>query len=94
MHPVAPRWDGTKEEQSLIRAQFGDGKLDQESIKFYADNELFISTDASQMEEQIAAAILLLDLESHWSHDKKLPIHNCIRCRQDYSFWIDATHGN
>ena len=51
-----------KEEQNAIRAQFGDGKLDEETVKFCAENEFFIASDTTQLETQISTGVLLLEL--------------------------------
>ena len=56
-----------KQEFNSMKSLLGDTKLDNESIKFYAENELFIPTETSHLEVQISMAIRLMRLFT--SHD-------------------------
>jgi hypothetical protein len=51
-----------KQEFNSMKSLLGDTKLDDDSIKFYAENELFIPTETNHLEVQITMAIRLMRL--------------------------------
>jgi hypothetical protein len=51
-----------EEERNAIRSMFGDSKLDDESLKYYAKNEFYLAGDFTELEEQLRTTIEFLDL--------------------------------
>lgn len=58
-HPVAR---SSKEGQNLLRSMFGESKLDDETIKFFAESEFFIASKLAELEDQIVMGIKTMDL--------------------------------
>jgi hypothetical protein len=52
----------SKEEFNAMRALLGETKLDNELIRFYAENEFFIAQSVGQLEDQLTMAALTLQL--------------------------------
>ena len=48
--------------QEAIKSQFGNAKLDNNSVEFYAKNEYIITTNTNNLEDQFHTAIDALDL--------------------------------
>jgi hypothetical protein len=57
--PVAK---SVKAEQDSIRKMLGETKVDNETIKFYAENEFFIAMEVSHLEDQLTMGLQMLAL--------------------------------
>lgn len=51
-----------EEERNAIRAMFGDSKLDDESVKFFAKQDFFLAENLADLEEQLRTALDFLIL--------------------------------
>jgi hypothetical protein len=52
----------SKEEFNAMKALLGETKLDNDSIRFYAENEFFIAQSVGQLEDQLTMAAMTLQL--------------------------------
>jgi hypothetical protein len=51
-----------KAEQNAIHEMFGETKVDPETIRFYAENDFFISMETSHLEDQLTMGLRMLTL--------------------------------
>jgi hypothetical protein len=58
-HPVAR---SAKEGKNLLSSMFGESKLNDETIRFFAESEFFIASKLAELEDQIVMGIKTMDL--------------------------------